>query len=575
MKRLLLVLTACIAGSVAACGDGNQGVKILVFQASPDSIEAGQSTTLVFGVDPPDAKVEITGIGDLTGQTKTSVAPTATTSYQITVSNGHATANKSVTVTVGPTSAVALKVDPVTATPGAGDAFDVVLTVLAGNGKPAPGFRGTVHVTSTDAKATLPPDVTFTAGDMGVKHVSVTLQTAGVAALTATDTTNKVGLQGSASVTVQPGAAKTFALSALPPTAVAGSSLELSITVKDAFGNIVTGFAGKAHLASTDATDILPPDGGFTSGVRVVQVAFIKTGDHIAQVQDVATVIASANTSSVAVTPGAPKLVLGLAASANAGYAQNVDVAVRDVFDNPIPNYAGTVTFTSTDNGAGAATPAPITFNGTQGGTATTTVTFMTPGLQTLSASDAGAPKASGAAAAAVHGLTYAGPTSGRVRLVANAAASNAQIVQLDLVASEKLEVSTFFGGGPGSFAAGMNLPLDTTRVAADTTLFTPGTALPAGPGTRAAIGRIGPDHVLYTAVSRKRIAGTVFNQETEVPAGGVFYSVRLKLTQSGSVGPVFDGSQPLAMFRAAVRDQWGDDFVNQAEIGIGKLEVR
>ncbi|HEX7836045.1 MAG TPA: hypothetical protein VF469_01215, partial [Kofleriaceae bacterium] len=190
MNRLLLLLTTCLVWSVAACGDQAQGVKILTFQASPDTIEAGQSTTLVFAVEPPDAKVSITGIGDLTGQTKTTVTPTATTSYQLTVDNGHATEDAMVTVTVGATSGSGIKVDPASATPGAGDALDVTLTVLGANGKPAPGFRGTVHVTSTDAQATLPADTTFTAADMGVKHVTVTLKTAGLATLTATDTTN-------------------------------------------------------------------------------------------------------------------------------------------------------------------------------------------------------------------------------------------------------------------------------------------------------------------------------------------------------------------------------------------------
>jgi len=199
----------------------------------------------------------------------------------------------------------------------------------------------------------------------------------------------------------------------------------------------------------------------------------------------------------------------------------------------------------------------------------------VTVGAQTLSATTTGSPAATASATAQVHGLVYTAPSSGRVRLVANTAASTSQVVQLDLVANERLEISTFFGGGPGSFAAGMNLPLDTTRVGADTTLFIPGSALTAGTGTRAAVGRLGADHVLYTAVSRKRVAGSVFAQENEVLAGQVFYSVRLKLTQTGTVGPVFDGAQLVATYRAAVRDQFGDDFVSQADFGVGKLEIR
>src|SRR5207245_1978466 len=113
-------------------------------------------------------------------------------------------------------------------------------------------------------------------------------------------------------------------------------------------------------------------------------------------------------------------------------------------FDNAISNYAGTVSFTSTDSGAGAVVPSPITFAGTEGGVGTSSATFVTLGLQTIAASDGGTPPASGNAVSTVHGLVYSNPASGRVRLVANAAQSNPQVVQLDLVANERLELSVF-----------------------------------------------------------------------------------------------------------------------------------
>jgi hypothetical protein len=275
------------------------------------------------------------------------------------------------------------------------------------------------------------------------------------------------------------------------------------------------------------------------------------------------------------ITPAAPKLVLSVPVNANAGYSVSVAVAIKDLFDNAIPTYAGTVSFASTDTGSGAATPAPITFTGSEGGTATTSATFVTIGTQTLSASDAGTPQAAGTTAASVHGLVYTAPNTGRVRLVANQVQTNTNTVQLDLVANERLEISTFFGGGPGSFSAGMDLPIDTTRAGGGTPLFTAGAALPLGTGAAAALGVLGNDHVLYTVVSRKRVAGTIFSQVTEVQAGQVFYSVKLKLTPAGASGTVFDGAAPLAMYRAGVRDQWGNEFVGQSDIGVGKLEIR
>jgi hypothetical protein len=143
------------------------------------------------------------------------------------------------------------------------------------------------------------------------------------------------------------------------------------------------------------------------------------------------------------------------------------------------------------------------------------------------------------------------------------------------MIANERLEVSTFFGGGPGSFATGMNLPLDTSRVGADTPLMIRGPALPAGTGVPASAAAIGTDNVLYAAVSRKRVPGAVFGQSNEVQAGQVFYSLRLRLAETATVGPVFDGGLPSPMFRASVRDQYGDDFVGLNEFGIGKLEVQ
>ncbi|TMQ05212.1 MAG: hypothetical protein E6J91_41190 [Deltaproteobacteria bacterium] len=1001
MNRALRILTVCAVCTAAACGGSDDTVTILTFQAATDAIESGQSTKLFFTVEPADAKVVIGTLGDLTGQSSVSVAPTMTTSYQLTATKGSAVANKTLTVTVGATTAAAIKVDPVSTTPTAGDHLGVTLTVLASNGKPAPGFRGTVRMASTDPKAMLPDPFTFTANDMGVKQVMVTLVTAGVSTMTATDTSSKTGVQGAASVTVQPAAAATFQLTTLPASAVAGQALVLSITAHDQFNNVATTFGGKAVLTSGEATDILPPATSFTAGVATVSLAFTKVGNHIATVTDQAAALPPVNTSSVAIgpaapfrialapanqtttagtaesftasvfdafnnastnyagtlhfaaigdpiadvpadftfsagdagthsfsatlktagsvsvrisdpatsgisgalswtvgpaaaasfqltalpanavagqslvmsiaardpfnnlattfsgrakltsgdpsdvlppttpliggvatvsleftragdhvatvtdeaatipatntttvavrpaapsrvaisptnqtttagtaesfsatlvdffnntatnyagtlhftaigdpnavvpadftfsagdagahtfsatlktagsvsvavsdtvasglsgtvtwnvgpaaaatcvasqapasatagtvvgltvalrdtfgnaakgyagtvhvtatdaranlpgdvtytagdagshafsvsllttgdqtvtatdtanagitcglritiNPAAPKVTLALASDVNSGYPAPVAVRMNDLFDNALPAYAGTVSFASSDTGAGASTPANIVFTGGEGGVATTSATFVTVGTQTLTATASGGQGPS-SAAAKVHGLVYTPPDTGRIRLVANAARSSAQVIQLDLVANERLERSSLFTirittspttsntvlASPGSFAMGMNLPLDTTRITGDTTLLTAGDALvyanpsttPTTPTAPFSVARLGSDHVLYTAVSMKRAANLpMLTQAIEVQANQVFYSVRLKLTPGGTTGTVFDGAQPLATYRASVRDQFGDDFIQQSDIGIGKLEIR
>jgi len=41
-----------------------------------------------------------------------------------------------------------------------------------------------------------------------------------------------------------------------------------------------------------------------------------------------------------------------------------------------------------------------------------------------------------------------------------------------------------------------------------------------------------------------------------------VFYSVRLQLLENATVGPVFDGAQPSPLYRTAVREQFGNEWV-------------
>src|SRR5215471_10462549 len=189
MKRHLRLLGVTALLAVTACGDDVQpaSVRITLFAAASDAIEMGQSTKLFFAVEPSTAGVNITGVGDVTGKTDVSITPTATTTYQLVATLGAATDQRSVTVTVGPKQAVAIKVEPATATPTAGEPLSVVVTAIAATGVTAPGFRGTVHLTSSDAGAELPSDFAFVAADAGVKTVSVKLKTAGVRDLVASD----------------------------------------------------------------------------------------------------------------------------------------------------------------------------------------------------------------------------------------------------------------------------------------------------------------------------------------------------------------------------------------------------
>jgi hypothetical protein len=52
----------------------------------------------------------------------------------------------------------------------------------------ATGYTGTVHFSSSDSKAVLPVNYTFTAGDAGQHTFAVTFDTTGLQSLTVKDT---------------------------------------------------------------------------------------------------------------------------------------------------------------------------------------------------------------------------------------------------------------------------------------------------------------------------------------------------------------------------------------------------
>src|SRR3954462_11714105 len=95
-----------------------------------------------------------------------------------------------VMVPVGSEVALSFAVAPAGAIAIAGTPMAVTVTALAGPGKIASAFTGTVHLTASDPKAELPFEVVFAPHDKGVKRVVVTFKTAGPHSLIGADKTN-------------------------------------------------------------------------------------------------------------------------------------------------------------------------------------------------------------------------------------------------------------------------------------------------------------------------------------------------------------------------------------------------
>src|SRR5262249_51875403 len=98
----------------------------------------------------------------------------------------------------------------------------------------------------------------------GQHAFTVTLKTAGTRSITVADTLNSALTATKGGITVNAAAASKFLITA-PSAVTAGVPFSLTLTVKDAYGNVVTGYTGTIRFTSTDSSATLPPSYTFTA----------------------------------------------------------------------------------------------------------------------------------------------------------------------------------------------------------------------------------------------------------------------------------------------------------------------
>ena len=305
---------------------------------------------------------------------------------------GTPTAITAPSVTVSPGAASILVLSG-TQTATAGTAISVTVRAQDAPGNTATGYRGTIHFSSSDVHATLPGDYTYKAGDNGSHTFSVTLNTAGLRAVTATDvaTPSITGTLPGISV----GAASASALQFTGPSSPTGAGVAdlFTVTAVDSFGNTATGYLGTVHFTSTDPQASLPSSYPFSStdaGAHQFSVTFRTLGSRTVTVTDNAKKPLTATTPGVTVTPGPAThfVVTGYPNPTVAGVSHSFTVTAQDQFNNTTTGYTGTVDITSTDGNA--VLPAPYAFQATDAGAKTFPATLKTAGSQSISVADAG-----------------------------------------------------------------------------------------------------------------------------------------------------------------------------------------
>jgi hypothetical protein len=270
----------------------------------------------------------------------------------------------------------------------AGTTQTFTLTALDAFGNVATNYSGPVHFSSSDGQAVLPPDTQLSPADAGRRTFTVTLKTAGPQTLTVADEFN-TALTATESIAVSPGAAASVQVAGFPTTTTAGVAQSLTVTLRDAFGNVATGYTGTVTFGSSDPIAALPANYTFTAadaGVHTFTATLKRAGSQSITVTDTAAPTLTGAESGIVVTPAAvTQLVISGPASVTQGVGFKITVSAEDAFGNVNPGYRGAVHLSSTDATGGTQN---FTFSSNDNGVHIFSYTFNALGFQTLAIVD-------------------------------------------------------------------------------------------------------------------------------------------------------------------------------------------
>jgi len=178
-----------------------------------------------------------------------------------------------------------------------GMSFNFTVTALDASNNVVATHSGTVHFTSTDGQAMLPPNSTLTNG-MG--NFSATLKTLGSQSIKATDTVTASITGTSNSISVGTNAPTHFSVTA-PAGANPGTAFNFQVTARDAANNVATGYSGITHFTSSDAQAVLPANSTLTNGTGTFSATLKTTGSQTITATDTLTASITGTSSVIMV----------------------------------------------------------------------------------------------------------------------------------------------------------------------------------------------------------------------------------------------------------------------------------
>ncbi len=259
------------------------------------------------------------------------------------------------------------------------DCYNNTVTVTAKDSceNTVTSYTGTIHFSSNDPRALLPADYKFVAGDSGT-HVftNVQLRTPGSNYYVRVNDTIQTNITGEISpITVTPGPLSKFEVKDVKSPFEAGTLSNVTVTAKNACDNTVTNFTGTIHFSSDDTNPQvqLPSDYTFVAGDNGTKtftngVKLITAGIRYIRAEQVGNPSINGQQSNINVVASSIHhlSVYGLPSKFPACGTRSVTVEAKDIYENRVTSYTGTVSFSSNDSQA--TLPSNYTFvSGDQG----------------------------------------------------------------------------------------------------------------------------------------------------------------------------------------------------------------
>ncbi|MCX7943448.1 MAG: hypothetical protein N2746_02940, partial [Deltaproteobacteria bacterium] len=233
-------------------------------------------------------------------------------------------------------------------------------------------YTGTVQFSSNDPRAQLPPEYTFVPGDNGMKlFPNVQLRTPGTNFYVRVRDKSQQNITGEISpITVTLGPLSKFEVKDIKSPFEAGTTSGVTVTAKNACDNTVTNFTGTIRFSTDDTHPQvqLPSDYTFLAsdnGSKTFPnnaIKLITAGSRYVRVEQVGNPSINGQQSGIIVTATVLHHlnVYGLPSPFPACGTRSVTVEAKDIYENRVTNFTGTVTFSSND--PQAVLPANYTF---------------------------------------------------------------------------------------------------------------------------------------------------------------------------------------------------------------------